>query len=96
VFRFSGLFRYKAGAINSQNAGVIIRKNSPLVKDSHAKYNKDYDLVIVDAIAKSDISLEEDRVLRFLFDEGYIAKRFKSNIKELLIQAESLRERRGN
>ena len=96
VFRFSELFRYKAGAINSQNVGVIIRKSSPLVKTSHTKYNKDYDWILVDAIAKSDISLEEDCVLQFLFDERYLAKMFKANIKELLIQAKSLRERLGN
>lgn len=94
AFRFSELFQYKAGAINSQNVGVIIRKNSPLVKASHTKYDKDYDKILVDAIAKSNISLEEDCILKFLFDEGYIAKRFKSNIKELLMQAKFLRERR--
>ena len=96
VFRFSRLFRYKAGAINSQNAGVIIRKSSPLIKASHTEYSKDYDRILVDAITKSDISLKEDYVLQFLFDEGYIAKRFKTNIKELLMQAKSLRERQGN
>jgi len=93
LFRFSGLFRYKVGALNSRNAGVIIRKDSPLVKASHATFNKDYDRILVDAIANSDIDLEENPVLRFLFEEGYIGKRGKPNIRELLIQANSLRER---
>ena len=93
VFRHSGLFRYKVGALNNQNVGVIVRKSSPLIKPSHTKYNKDYDKILVDAIVKSGIPLEKSSALHFLFDEGYIAKKFKTNIEELLFLAKSLRDR---
>ena len=71
VYRFSALFKYKVGALNSRNAGVIIRKSSPLIKASHTKYNKDYDKILADAVAKSDVPLKEDSIMRFLFNEGY-------------------------
>lgn len=83
VRRFSSAFRFAVLAVNSKNAGAIVRKACPL----------NYREILADAVAKSNIQLREDSVVKFLYESGYIGKRSISNTSELIGQAKIIRER---
>jgi len=82
--RFSDRFRFEVLAVNSKNAGVIVRKSCRL----------SYPEIMADAAAKSGIPLEKMEVEEFLYDNGYIGKRSYSKTNELIRQAKAIRERR--
>jgi hypothetical protein len=79
--RFSQHFRFEALSVNSSNAGAIVRKHCPLT----------YHDIMVDAVVKSDIALNQSTVLDFLAIEGYTSHRRYVKINELIIQATALR-----
>lgn len=82
--RFSKKFKYVCITPNSKNAGVIIQKSCQLT----------YHEIMAKAIARSDTPLNEKDVFEFLVSAGYMIRRQYSNMKELLEQAASIRERR--
>ena len=94
VYRFSKQFQLKAASFNGQNIGVVARRDSPLVKFADNELNSNYEQILSDALARASVALEKEEALQFLFDEGYIGKRRKSNINELLLQAKNIRDRR--
>lgn len=83
--RFSQVFKYDVRGDNSGNIGVIIRKSFA--------YN-DYDDILVVALAKSSISLEDKKTIsNYLFDEGYIGWRnLGKNENKIIRKAMALRE----
>lgn len=83
--RFSERFRFEVLAVNSKNAGVIVRKN----------YCLSYTQIMADAVAKSDIPLEKAPIEEFLYSNGYIGRRFYAKTDELIEQAKDIRERRN-
>lgn len=82
--RFSKKFKYECITPNSKNAGAIIKKSCQLT----------YHEIMAKAIAQSVADLNENAVFEFLVSAGYMIRRQYSNIKDLLEQAASLRERR--
>ena len=65
--------------------GAIVRKDSPI---------KTYDDLIIQAIANSDIPIEEEAANEYLYEIGIInAKRKNGQVKKLLIKAREYRNR---
>ena len=86
VRRFSNRFRFDSPSVNNKNAGCIVRKHSKL----------DYNAIMVDAIAKSELSLsDENAVADFLVNNGYRGNRQKAKLGDLINQAKRLRERKS-
>lgn len=83
--RFSDRFRFDASSVNSKNAGAIVRKNCRL----------SYHQIMADAVAQSDIPLENAAMEEFLCNNGYISRRSYAKTNELIEQAKAIRERRG-
>lgn len=83
--RFSDSFRFEVLAVNSKNAGVIVRKTCHL----------SYVQIMADAVAKSDIPLQCAAIEDFLCSNGYIGRRSYAKIDELMEQAKAIRERRN-
>jgi len=81
--RFSDDFRFECLSVNSKNAGAIVRKKSRL----------SYTDIMVDAVAKSDISLATQPVLNFLVENGYISARRYTKVTELINQAKAIRNK---
>jgi len=79
--RYSERFRFDALSVNSTNAGAIVRKYSKL----------NYHDIMVDAVAKSGVSLNANAVLDFLAAEGYTSQRRYAKVNELLTQATAQR-----
>jgi hypothetical protein len=65
--RFSNIFRFDAPAVNSRNAGAVIRKSCTMT----------YIEIMADASVKSGVRLSENDVSLFLIDNGYTGKRIK-------------------
>ncbi|GEM_PF-612889 len=80
--RFSQRFRFDVLAVNSRNAGAIVRKNCQLA----------YTEIMEDAVALSNVKLEKADVVEFLFSNGYIGKRSYSKTDELIEHAKKIRE----
>lgn len=83
--RFSERFRFEVLAVNSKNAGVIVRKNC----------TASYIEIMADAVAVSSITLEKTVIEDFLYNNGYIGKRSYSKTNELIELANAIRERRN-
>lgn len=82
--RFSRLFRFEVLAVNSRNAGAIVRKSCELT----------YTEIMADAVAASGVELDKADVVEFLCSNGYIGKRSYAKIEKLIEQAKVIRERR--
>jgi len=82
--RFSNRFRFEVLAVNSKNAGAIVRKSCRL----------SYVQIITGAVAESDIPLEKAAIEEFLCSNGYISRRSYAKTDELIEQAKAIRERR--
>jgi hypothetical protein len=82
--RFSNRFRFEVLSFNSKNVGVIVRKNCRL----------SYAQIMADAVAESDIPLENTAIEEFLYSNGYIGRRSYTKTDELIDQAKAIRERR--
>jgi hypothetical protein len=83
--RFSHRFRFEGLTMNSRNAGAIVRKGCRLT----------YTEIMADAVAASGIELKKSDVVEFLYNHGYIGRRFYSKVGELIEKAKTLRERRN-
>ncbi len=83
--RFSNRFRFEALAVNSKNAGAIVRKRC------HLSYGR----IMADAVAKSNIPLEKEAIKVFLCSNGYTGRRSYAKIDDLIKHAKAIRERRG-
>ncbi|MCB8817404.1 hypothetical protein [Desulfosporosinus shakirovi] len=83
--RFSERFRFEVLAVNSKNAGVIVRKNC----------TASYIEIMADAVAVSSIMLEKAAIEDFLCNNGYIGKRSYTKTNELIELANAIRERRN-
>ncbi|MDR1766153.1 MAG: hypothetical protein LBR77_08730 [Lachnospiraceae bacterium] len=80
--RFSENFRFESqtlNAVNASHAGAILRKHSRL----------SYHEIMADAVAKAGVAPEEEAVLEFLAQEGYLARRRYGKVADLLVQAKS-------
>jgi hypothetical protein len=84
VRRFSRRYRFVALSTNSSNVGVIARTTCDWSIND----------IMSDALANSDTQLTTEDSLNFLCNQGYIAKRKYSKIKEIVGQAKTIRGRR--
>jgi len=82
--RFSDRFRFEVLAVNSKNAGAIVRKSCRL----------SYVQIMADVVAESDIPLEKAAIEEFLCSNGYIGRRSYAKTAELIEQAKAIREMR--
>jgi hypothetical protein len=82
--RFSSRFRFEGLTMNSRNAGAIVRKSCGVA----------YTEIMADAVAASGVELKKTDVVEFLYNHGYIGRRFYAKAGELIEQAITLRERR--
>lgn len=82
--RFSERFRFEVLAVNSKNAGVIVRKNC----------TASYIEIMADAVVVSNIVLEKAEIEGFLSNNGYIGRRSYAKVDELIEMAKTIRERR--
>jgi hypothetical protein len=82
--RFSARFRFDVLAVNSRNAGVVVRKNCRLP----------YAEIMADAVAKSNVALEKAVIEGFLYSHGYIGRRYYAKVDELIEQAKAIRQNR--
>lgn len=83
--RFSLAFRVDAPAMNSKNAGAVIRRSCPMA----------YVEIMANAVTKSGVQLERTAVCKFLFENGYIGRRTTSKVEEIIEKARAIYER-GN
>ena len=83
VRRFSDKFRFETPSVNNQNVGCIVRKYSKLT----------YGDIMADAVASSNIQINENTVANFLYENGYRGNRQKAKIADIIQQAKNLRER---
>lgn len=81
--RFSRKFRFEVLAVNSKCAGVIVRQSCPM----------NYRQIMTDAVAKSGIELTEQKVLDYLCNNGYIARRSLSYVDKLIKEAKIIQKR---
>ncbi len=82
--RFSNRFRFEVLAVNSKNAGAVVRKSCRL----------SYLEIMADAVANSKTPLEKTVIEEFLCNNGYIGRRSYARTSELIEQAKAIRERR--
>jgi hypothetical protein len=80
--RFSKYFRLEANSFNSNNLGIIARKD----------YAKTYFEIMADAAAAAKIPLDDNSVLNFLFENGYLGKHCYAEINKLITLAKNIRE----
>jgi len=83
--RFSDKFRFEVLAVNSKNAGAIVRKSCRL---SYVK-------IMAEAVAKSDIPLEKAAIQEYLCSNGYTGKSTTAKAVEILEMAKAIRKRSG-
>ena len=67
-------------------AGAIVKKVSPF---------KNFNDLLIDILANSDIVLNEDSSLEYLRQQGYIARRRYSDIGRILTEAKVVRSKKG-
>jgi hypothetical protein len=82
--RFSRRYRFDSLTMNSRNVGTIVRKSCGLT----------YSEIMIDAVSVSSVELKETAVVEFLYNYGYIGRRYYARADELIEQAKTLRERR--
>lgn len=67
-------------------AGAIVKQASPF---------KDFNDLLVDILANSNIVLDEDSALEYLRQQGYIARRRYSDIGRIVTEAKVVRSKKG-
>ena len=67
-------------------AGAIVKQASSF---------KNFDELLVDILANSNIVLEEDSALEYLCQQGYIARRRYSDIGRIVTEAKVIRSKKG-
>jgi hypothetical protein len=82
--RFSKRYRFSVLAVNSKNAGVIVRNTCDWSIEE----------IFADAVARSETSLEKKAVENFLYNQGYIGRRSYAKVNEIIARARVIRKRR--
>ena len=80
----SKTFKYMAITPNSRNAGAIVRRDC----------NFDYHTLLANVLAKRQVELEENIIINYLYENGFVARRSYKYIKELIEMSKELREGR--
>jgi hypothetical protein len=83
--RFSRKYRFESLTMNSRNVGTIVLKSCGLA----------YSEIMADAVAASSAELKKTAVVEFLYNHGYIGRRYYAKASELIEKAKTLRERRN-
>lgn len=80
--KYSEKYKYVCITPNSKNAGAIVKKSCGL----------EYHDLMAEAVARSDVEIDEKAVYDFLVSTGYMIKRQYNNMKDLLEKANLLRK----
>lgn len=82
-YRFSKKYRLSVLNFNDKNAGLI----------ESVKLSLTYTDMLCEAAAKAPVTLTPEAVGDYFFENGYTAKRKYSNLPDIVIQANKIRER---
>ena len=82
-YRFSNKYRLCVLNFNDKNAGLI----------ESVKLSLTYTDMLCEAAAKAPITLTPEAVGDYFFENGYTARRKYSNLPDIVIQANKIRER---
>ncbi len=81
--RFSKRFRFDVLSVNSRNIGTVIRNRCGMT----------YHDIMTDAVVKSDVTLNREKVLEMLYNSGYLGKQSYAGVDAIIERARVLRER---
>ena len=81
-YRFSKNYIFRTNLFNGRNAGAIIDRLVPW----------DYQEIMAQAVARSQIALDGKKIGEYLYDTGYMSKRKFGGIAEILERAKKIRE----
>lgn len=84
-YRFSKNYSYRTNLFNGRNAGAIINKSILW----------DYQEIMAQAVARSNVGLEEEIIGKYLYDTGYMARSKFGGIHEIAERAKIIREDNG-
>lgn len=82
--RFSRLFYYACVTPNSKNAGAIVRK----------KCEVSYHELMAEAVARSNVNLNEKDIFDYLISSGLMLKKSYNNMNDLIVKSGEIREGR--
>lgn len=82
-YRFSKKYRLSVLNFNNKNAGLI----------ESVKLSLTYTDMLCEAAAKAPVTLTPEAVGEYFFENGYTARRKYSNLPDIVIQANKIRER---
>ena len=85
-YRYSKRYRLCVLNFNDKNAGIIAENS----------FDGDYDEMLSAAVARAKprLELSSDVIGKYLFDNGYLARRTDSRMEEIVRRASELRDRR--
>ena len=87
VYAYSKKYRLFHACFNREGCvGAIVKNESGI---------QNFEELLTTALAQSDIILKREQALAFLVKEGYLARSKYSNIEQVLIQANTYRNRKG-
>ena len=85
--KYSKKFKlFHIGYNEKKCAGAIVKQT--------ARY-KDFNELLIDILANSNIMLDEYSALEYLYQQGYIARRRYQNIGRILTEAKVVRPKKG-
>lgn len=83
-YKYSRRYSLHVIHFNDKNAGIIAEKN----------FNKEYNEMLVIALARTDVELSPEVIGQYLFNTGYMAKSKYAKLGEIAQRASELREKR--
>lgn len=84
-YRFSKKYSYRYNSFNGRNVGVIIDKSILW----------DYQEIMAQAVARSNVELEDESIGKYLYDAGYMARSKFVGISKIIDRAKIIREDNG-
>lgn len=81
--RFSKKYKFLTKIANSKNAGIIAEKSE----------TDDYDELLVEAVARSRIDIEREKIFEYLITNGYLYRHAYKSMDSLIYRANEVRER---
>lgn len=82
--RFSKKYKFLTQIANSKNVGAIVEKDMP----------DEYDEILTEAVAESEIELIPEKIFDFLIMNGYLYRHAYKSMDKLIYRANEMRERR--
>ena len=81
-YRFSNKYSLRCKMLNDKNSGIIAEKG----------ISADYDNMLAEAVARSNVPLQMEIIGKYLADTGYTAKKKFAGLESVLEKAASIRK----